>query len=112
MRTSYLGAHALPPEFAYHGVRPAALVERLAALVQRARERAGGTPAWLGLVYPCDGLALQWLIDPARSPRPDDLLRGMVVARPDTLHATTLVDVRLRLLARWKTHWKENPVAR
>ncbi|GAA4435243.1 TetR/AcrR family transcriptional regulator [Actinokineospora soli] len=25
----------------------------------------------------CDGLALQWLIDPARSPRPDDLLRGL-----------------------------------
>ena len=25
----------------------------------------------------CDGLALQWLIDPTRSPRPDDLLRGL-----------------------------------
>ena len=31
---------------------------------------------------------------------PDDLRRGMVVARPATLQATTLVDVRLRLV-RW-----------
>ncbi|MGW5050147.1 TetR/AcrR family transcriptional regulator [Actinokineospora sp. NPDC004072] len=25
----------------------------------------------------CDGLALQWVIDPDRSPNPDDLLRGL-----------------------------------
>jgi AcrR family transcriptional regulator len=40
----------------------------------------------------CDGLALQWLLDPAGAPRPDDLLRGLADllalstrdARPDS----------------------------
>lgn len=37
---------------------PPAAHPRLAALVERARRRAGGAPAAVGLVYPCDALAL------------------------------------------------------
>lgn len=64
---------------------------RLAALVQRARERAAGSPARLGLVYPCDGLALEAAaaILAAGIARPvligprDDIVRAAATAQVD-----------------------------
>lgn len=74
--------------------RDPALRDQLADLQHRVRLRVaelvsasfGGDPApqdprctaVAGFVLAaCDGLALQWLLDPARAPRPDDLARGL-----------------------------------
>ena len=54
---------------------------RLHALIKRARIQAGNDPAPIGIVHPCDGIALKT----ARSVRDEGVARPVLVGNPDLI---------------------------